>query len=152
MQPANTTDVLRWADGSDGSVGGPVQPTYPGDAGFDLYVSKDVRLIPGKTALVPCGCRVVLPPGYSSFIMTRSSTVLRGILIFQTLIDNGYTGDLFIYAYNLTNEEILVKQGERLAQLVPFVGRAWHMDLEHIEPSQLPTSARGTKGFGSSGR
>lgn len=152
IPPANSADILLWTTASDGSEGGPRPPTYPGDAGFDLFVSQDTKLIPRKTAIVPCGCRVALPPGYSSFVMTRSSTVLRGILVFQTLIDNGYRGDVFIYAFNLNNYELIAEQGERLAQLVPFLGSAWHMGLEKVDPSKLPPSLRGDKGFGSSGK
>src|SRR5690606_23075709 len=122
---------------------------YPGDAGFDLYTSRETT-IPGHTFIdVPCGCSVELPDGWWGLITGRSSTLRsRQLLVANGIIDQGYRGPLFVGVQNLTDRTVVVKAGERLGQLIPiplFPGVA--MRTEH-----LSESVRGHNGFGSSGQ
>jgi dUTP pyrophosphatase len=121
---------------------------YPGDAGMDLAVVEHVILGPGEAADLATGLRIELPVGYWARITGRSSTLRRrGLLINEGIIDNGYRGDLYIYAKNLNGHDAIINPGDRLAQLI----------LEEVIAPQikvvdeLAPSHRGESGFGSSG-
>lgn len=124
---------------------------YQGDAGFDLFVSESVT-VPAKSFIdVPCGVAVELPEGMWAMITGRSSTLRdHGLLVTQGIIDNGYRGPLFAGTWNLTDEDVKVEDGWRLAQLIPFYTAADHV-LIHEAPFLAP-SERGSNGFGSTGR
>ena len=121
---------------------------YPGDAGFDLYCQGEHRIGPGESIDVPLGVRVQLPEGWWGLLTGRSSTLRkRGLLVAQGVIDQGYRGPLYAYVHNMTEEMVRVRDGERLAQLIPlplFPGGTVLVD-------DLDDHARGTQGFGSSG-
>ena len=105
---------------------------------------------PGERALVPTGLAVAIPEGYAGFVQPRSGLALRhGISIVNTpgLIDSGYRGELRVTLLNTdTREAFTVEPGMRIAQLliVPIP------DVELVEVDELPASARGARGFGSS--
>ncbi len=123
---------------------------YPGDAGLDMAVSRETLLPVRCTTLVPCGIQVALPPGVAAVVMARSSTTVRNLLIFSTIIDQGYRGDLYVFVHNLNDEEQWVHVGERIAQLLPILVLADSFSLQQVPV--LPPSVRGERGFGSSGR
>lgn len=131
-------------------------PAYANDAGYDMVVSETRELWPRQGASppvdVPCGIRIDMPPGVAAFVIGRSSAVKRGIIVVPTLIDQGYNGDMFIFAYNMTGDLITLRPGDRIAQLVPFPYAAFMIDLEYTE--ELPrskASERGVRAFGSTG-
>jgi dUTP pyrophosphatase len=123
---------------------------YAGDAGLDLASCERVELGPGERALVPTGLAVAIPEGYAGFVQPRSGLALRhGISIVNTpgLIDSGYRGELCVTLLNTdAREAFTVEPGMRIAQLliVPIP------DVELVEVDELPASARGARGFGSS--
>jgi dUTP pyrophosphatase len=123
-------------------------PAYHGDAGFNLTCTENTIIGPHGIALVPCGIRVELPEGVAATVITRSSTVKRGLLVFQTLIDQGYRGDIFVFVYNLQTHSVVVGGGEHIAQLLPFK----ILELTTKEVQELSTSERGKHGFGSTGK
>jgi dUTP pyrophosphatase len=121
---------------------------YPGDAGVDLTVIKSAIIQPGAGVDLSTGLRIELPVGHWGRITGRSSTLRkRGFFVNEGIIDNGYRGELFVYAFNPTDQPITVEAGARLAQLIvaPIV------DPVVVEVEELSESARGDKGFGSSG-
>ena len=124
---------------------------YPGDAGLDLVACETVEIGPGGRAVVPTGIAVAIPDGYAGFVIPRSGLALRhGISLVNTpgLIDSGYRGELRVIALNTDRAEpFTVEAGMRIAQLVvtPISGVAL------VETNELPETARGTAGFGSSG-
>lgn len=121
---------------------------YSGDAGYDLYVSQTVVLEPQSFADVHTGIAIKLPEGYFARITGRSSTVRTKKLQCQEgIIDNGYTGELFIGVWNLNGHRVTVNEGERIAQLIPqlIVPMYW------MQVKELPPSDRGRHGFGSTG-
>lgn len=123
---------------------------HSGDAGYDLTVSRDVVVPAHSFVDVHTDVAVIFPDGVWGRITGRSSTLRRrGLLVTEGIIDNGYTGELFTGVYNLTNEDIQVKRGERIAQLVPHV----LINLEWSEGSErdLIATGRGSDGFGSTG-
>lgn len=128
-------------------------PSYahPGDAGADLVTTVDVTLAPGQRALVPTGIAIALPEGYAAFVHPRSGLATKfGLTIVNApgTVDAGYRGEIKVTLLNTDpNNEITLLRGDRIAQLViQPVSKA-----KFIVADQLPGSARGEGGFGSSG-
>ncbi|KQX76020.1 dUTP diphosphatase [Aeromicrobium sp. Root472D3] len=128
-------------------------PTYahPGDAGADLVTTVDVRLAPGERVLVPTGIALALPEGFAAFVHPRSGLALRhGLSIVNTpgTIDAGYRGEIKVLLVNHdAAESVALRRGDRVAQLV--VQRVEH--VRFVESRVLPTSERGSGGYGSTG-
>jgi dUTP pyrophosphatase len=128
-------------------------PSYahPGDAGADLYAATDVTLEPGERALVPTGIALALPEGYVAFVHPRSGLAARhGISVVNSpgTIDAGYRGEVQVCLVNTDlREPFAVRRGDRIAQLViqRFETAAF------VEAEDLPDSARGHGGYGSTG-
>ncbi|MBU3692978.1 MAG: dUTP diphosphatase [Candidatus Nanopelagicaceae bacterium] len=129
-------------------------PSYakPGDAGADVYSRIDCEIKPGERALIPTGIAIAMPNGYAAFAHPRSGLAIKygvGIVNAPGTIDAGYRGELQMILINHDPEEsILIKRGDRIAQLVfQKVEQA-----EFIEVVDLPGSNRGIGGFGSTGK
>lgn len=130
--------------------GEPPQQAYPGDAGFDLVCSEDVRVPWGGFVDVPVDLAAELPPGVWGWVVGRSSTLrTRQLLVNQGIIDNGYRGQLFVGVHNLGPKIVEIRAGDRLAQLIPMPLLSDRLTWERV--AQLGDSPRGTNGFGSSG-
>lgn len=124
---------------------------HTGDAGWDLYVSRDCVINPGDTVDVHTDVKVDLPPFVYMRIVGRSSTLRNyNLMVNEGIIDNGFTGELFVCVHNLGTEPFKVEKGMRLAQVLFGV-------IEDVRWSQVneikPTPGkRGNNGFGSTGR
>lgn len=121
-------------------------------AGMDLRaaVSADIVLIPGARALVPTGIAIALPPGYEAQVRPRSGLALRhGITGLNSpgTIDADYRGEIQVLLINHGTAPFTVSRGMRIAQMIvaPVTRGRWR------EVESLPTSERGTGGFGSTG-
>lgn len=122
-----------------------------GDAGLDLVSAVDVEVGPGERAMVPTGVAVAIPPGHAGLVVPRSGLASRrGLTLANApgLIDAGYRGEVTCAVVNLDRTEaVAIKRGDRIAQLVivvlPAVAPRW--------AQELPASARGEGGFGSTG-
>jgi len=125
---------------------------HPGDAGLDLHAAEDVSLKPGERASVSTGLAVAIPEGYAGFVVPRSGLAAKhgvGVVNAPGLIDCGYRGEIRVLLVNLDpSEAVELKRGERIAQLV--IQRVQDATLREV--TQLPPSARGEGGFGSTGR
>jgi len=125
---------------------------HPGDAGLDLHSVEDVVLKPGERASIATGIAVAIPDGYAGFVVPRSGLAARhgiGVVNAPGLIDSGYRGEIRVLLINLDpNEPFELAKGERIAQLV--VQRVEEATLREVR--DLPESARGEGGFGSTGR
>jgi dUTP pyrophosphatase len=125
---------------------------HPGDAGLDLHAAEDVTLKPGERASVATGIAVAIPEGYAGFVVPRSGLAARhgvGVVNAPGLIDCGYRGEVRVLLVNLDpSEPVELRRGERIAQLV--VQRVEEPTLREV--AELPPSARGEGGFGSTGR
>lgn len=131
----------------------PQVPVYahPGDAGADLVSSESVRLEPGARALVGTGVRIALPDGYAAFVVPRSGLAAKhGITIVNApgTIDAGYRGEIKVALLNTdTREAYDIAAGDRIAQLIVMpVPRVRFLPVD-----DLPGTARGEGGFGSTG-
>lgn len=128
-------------------------PSYahPGDAGADLVAAEDVTLQPGERALVGTGIALALPAGYAGFVHPRSGLAAKfGVTLVNApgTLDAGYRGELRINLVNLDRTEpVTLHRGDRIAQLIiQRVEKARFVEVE-----QLPGSARGDGGHGSTG-
>jgi len=128
-------------------------PAYarPGDAGLDLHAAETVTLKPGVRALVATGVALAIPEGYAGLVLPRSGLAVRhgvGVLNSPGLIDAGYRGELKVLLVNHDPATpVTVARGDRIAQLV--IQRVERAALEEV--TALPSSERGTGGFGSTG-
>lgn len=128
-------------------------PSYAheGDAGVDLRSAIDCVIEPGERALVPTGISIAIPDGYVGLVHPRSGLAIKnGISMVNTpgTIDAGYRGEIQVILINHDlNERFVISRFDRIAQLV--IQRVERASFELVE--QLPESARGDGGFGSSG-
>ena len=124
---------------------------YHDDAGLDLTVhGGDWTVAPGQMVEIPLGVRVKAPHGTWVLLTGRSSTFRnRRLLVAQGVIDEGYVGPLFAVVHNLGDETQVVKEGERIAQLIVLPNITPQVSLVEVE--QMPDTHRGDAGFGSSG-
>lgn len=128
-------------------------PTYanPGDAGADLKSTEDVNVPARGRLLVKTGVKIALPNGFVGLVHPRSGLAAKsGITVLNTpgTVDAGYRGEIMVTLYNSTDEDFKVSRGDRIAQLV--IQAVEHATF--VQVSDLPDSARGTGGFGSSGK
>lgn len=129
-------------------------PAYetPSSAGMDLRasLSEPIVLKPLERKLIPTGLFIELPVGYEAQIRPRSGLAIKkGITLLNTpgTIDADYRGEIKIILANISNEEFVVNDGERIAQMVI----ASHEQAEWIKVEELAVSDRGSGGFGSTG-
>lgn len=121
-------------------------------AGMDLraYVETPIVLKPMQRALVPTGIYIALPDGYEAQVRPRSGLALKhGVTVLNTpgTIDADYRGEVGVILMNLGQEDFVINDGERIAQMI--VAKFEHADLLPVE--FLDDTERGTGGFGHSG-
>lgn len=124
---------------------------YSGDAGWDLYVSRPCTIQPGETADVHTDLQISMPPKTYARITGRSSTLRKhGLLVYEGIIDNGYTGEMFVCVHNLGKEPFHVEEGMRLAQVI--FGSIDDVRWSEVDEIRPDPRKRGNAGFGSTGR
>ncbi|MDO6673972.1 dUTP diphosphatase [Tenacibaculum sp. 1B UA] len=129
-------------------------PTYEteGSAGMDLRANIDaaITLKPLKRAIIKTGLFIALPVGYEAQVRPRSGLAAKkGITVLNSpgTVDADYRGEIGVILVNLSNEEFIVNDGERIAQLVI----AKHERVNWQEVEVLNETERGAGGFGSTG-
>ena len=121
-------------------------------AGMDLpaAIDGDLVLEPGQRDMVPTGLAIALPEGYEAQIRPRSGLAARnGVTVLNTpgTVDADYRGEVKVILVNLGDEPFTVTRGMRIAQMV--IAPVTQAMLEETE--DLPETARGASGFGSTG-
>ena len=125
-------------------------PATGGSAGYDLASAEDGDLGPFERRLFRTGFSIAVPEGYECQIRPRSGLALRhGITLPNTpaTIDSDYRGELMVALVNLGTDTFRVIRGMRIAQMI--VARVERVTFRPVD--DLPPTARGTGGFGSSG-
>ena len=129
-------------------------PAYetPASAGMDLRANLDspILLKPLERTLVPTGLFIELPLGFEAQIRPRSGLAIKkGITLLNTpgTIDADYRGEIKVILANISNEDFVINNGERIAQMVI----ARHERAEWLEVDVLNETTRGAGGFGSTG-
>ena len=131
-------------------------PTYQSAhaAGLDLLAAvaetAPLVLASGKHALVPTGLAIALPEGFEAQVRPRSGLAAKhGVTVLNSpgTIDADYRGEIQVILINHGTEAFTIKRGERIAQMViaPIV------QAELVAASTLPSTDRGSGGFGSTG-
>ena len=130
-------------------------PTYKtsGASGMDLmaFIDQPIKIPPQTSCLVPTGLSLAFSEVYEVQIRPRSGLASKNkITVLNTpgTIDSDYRGEIKIILFNHGNEDFLINNKDRVAQMVltPIV----KMDLEEVD--NLPDSIRGEGGFGSTGK
>ena len=121
-------------------------------AGVDLraFLSEKIVLKPMERAMVSTGLFIELPIGYEAQIRPRSGLAIKnGLTVLNSpgTIDSDYRGDIEIILINLGSENVIIKDGERIAQLV--IAPVIRVCISETET--LSESRRGSGGFGSTG-
>ena len=130
-------------------------PAYQSNlaAGLDLVAAVDSPLVlsPGMRALVPTGLSMALPAGFEAQVRPRSGLAAKyGVTVLNTpgTIDADYRGEVKVILINLGDNAFEITRGERIAQMV--IAPVLQAKIAEVE--NLPDTARGTGGFGSTGR
>ncbi len=130
-------------------------PTYatPGSAGMDLraYLHEPVFFKPLERKLIPTGLFFELPEGYEAQIRPRSGLAYKqGITCLNTpgTIDSDYRGEIKVLLINLSNEEQVIDNNDRIAQMI--ISKVQKAELVLVQ--QLEDSQRGSGGFGHTGK
>ncbi len=129
-------------------------PAYatPQSAGMDLRanLSEPITLHPMERRLIPTGLHIALPEGYEAQVRPRSGLALKhGLTVLNTpgTIDADYRGEIGVVLINLSQEDFVVNDGERIAQMV--IARHEQGDLVVVE--ELDQTERGEGGYGHTG-
>lgn len=122
-----------------------------GASGYDLHAClPDGPVTVGSApVLVPTGLALAVPPGLDAQVRPRSGLAARGVLAVPGTLDADYRGELFVTLHAVApGLRHTVGHGDRIAQLV--VARL--ADVEFAPRAALPSTARGARGHGSTGR
>jgi dUTP pyrophosphatase len=129
-------------------------PTYEtkGAAGMDLRanIEKSITLKPLERAIVKTGLFIALPVGFEAQVRPRSGLAAKkGITVLNSpgTVDADYRGEIGVILVNLSNDDFIVNDGERVAQLII----AKHERVNWKEVEILSETKRGSGGFGSTG-
>lgn len=121
-------------------------------AGMDLRanITEAITLKPLERAIVPTGIFMELPIGTEAQVRPRSGLAAKkGVTVLNApgTIDADYRGEVGVILVNLSNEDFVIENGERIAQMV----MAHHSQAQWEEVNELSSTDRGEGGFGSTG-
>lgn len=122
-------------------------------AGMDLRANLDTPIVlkPLQRCLVPTGLYMALPKGYEAQVRPRSGLAIKkgiGVLNAPGTIDADYRGEICVILINFSNEDFVIEDGERIAQMVI----ARHEQAKWEEVEILEETERGEGGFGHTGK
>jgi dUTP pyrophosphatase len=121
-------------------------------AGMDLRANIDESIVlhPMERRLIPTGLHIALPQGYEAQVRPRSGLALKhGITVLNSpgTVDADYRGEIMVLLINLSADDFVVREGERIAQMV--IARHEQASFEVVE--ELDETERGTGGYGHTG-
>lgn len=129
-------------------------PAYatPQSAGMDLRanIESPITLHPMERRLIPTGLHIALPEGYEAQIRPRSGLALKhGLTVLNSpgTIDADYRGEIGVLLINLSQDDFVINNGERIAQMVI----ARHEQADFIVVEELDQTERGEGGYGHTG-
>jgi len=130
-------------------------PSYKtkGSSGMDLmaFIKDPIKIAPNTSALIPTGISVAIPNDVEIQIRPRSGLAVKSsISVLNTpgTIDSDYRGELKVILFNHSKEEFVVRNNDRIAQIVLMP--VLKTDFEEVD--NLPDTLRGSGGFGSTGK
>ena len=121
-------------------------------AGMDLRanIDKSITIHPMERILIPTGLFMALPPGFEAQIRPRSGLALKhGITVLNSpgTIDADYRGEIMVLLINLSVDDFIINDGERIAQMII----AKHETIEFAVVDKLDETERGSAGYGHTG-
>ncbi len=120
---------------------------HPDDAGLDLYALEEVIIAPREGKMARSGIAVALPAHTVGLICDRSSMAKKGIKTAGGVIDAGYRGEIQVVFWNLSQQEVRIARGDRMAQmLILTIQTPAVREVKDLNPT-----SRGAGGFGSTG-
>lgn len=129
-------------------------PTYATEqsAGMDLRanIEENITIHPMERRLIGTGLYLALPAGYEAQVRPRSGLALKhGLTVLNTpgTVDSDYRGEIKVLLVNLSNEDFVVNDGERIAQMVI----ARHDTAMFVSVEELDKTERGAGGYGHTG-
>lgn len=129
-------------------------PAYatPQSAGMDLRanIEEPIVLHPMERRLIPTGLHIALPEGYEAQVRPRSGLALKhGLTVLNSpgTIDADYRGEVGVLLINLSQEDFVINDGERIAQMVI----AKHEQADFVMAEELDQTERGEGGYGHTG-
>ena len=131
-----------------------ILPKYEteGSSGLDLaaYIDEQIKILPGKSAIISTGLAVAIPKNFEIQIRPRSGLAAKSqvsVLNTPGTIDADYRGELKVILINLSDKIFIVEKGLRIAQMV--LSPVTKATLKEVR--ELESTERGTGGFGSTG-
>jgi dUTP pyrophosphatase len=122
--------------------------SHRSDAGFDLIADENAWVFERERQTIKTGISFDMPNNMAGLIWPRSGlAVKKGIDVLAGVIDSGYRGEIMVCLYNTSDEDVEIKRGDRIAQII-------FQEVPNISlllREQLETSQRGSNGFGSTG-
>ncbi len=129
-------------------------PAYatPQSAGMDLRanIEEPITLHPMERRLIPTGLHIALPEGYEAQVRPRSGLALKhGLTVLNSpgTIDADYRGEVGVLLINLSQEDFVINDGERIAQMII----AKHEQADFVVVEELDQTERGEGGYGHTG-
>lgn len=124
----------------------PVRAT-PGSACYDVSSTKRLLISPNEMVKIPTGLVFELPKGFGLDIRPRSGLASKGLIILNSpgTLDSDYRGELLVSCKNISDRNMLVEKGGRIAQIRLFRT----IDIQFEEKEELNGTRRGEGGFGS---
>lgn len=124
-----------------------------GSAGYDIRARLDGQAVlsPGERRLFMTGLFMEIPEGYEAQMRPRSGLAIKhGVTLINGVgtIDSDYRGEIMIPLVNLGQEDVVIRDGDRIAQMII----ARYEDIEWDESADFTGTERGTGGFGHTGK
>lgn len=134
-------------------TGNPPVPATPGAAGSDVVAAVEDTVVinnDGKAVMIPLGFKVALPVGFELQVRPRSGLAFKHSVTVANspgTVDADYRGEVAALMINHGPEPLVVKRGDRIAQIV--IAPVWHP--QWVQKTELSDTERGAGGFGSTG-
>jgi dUTP pyrophosphatase len=119
------------------------------DAGHDLYSDEDSWVFARQRQVIKTGISIQMPDNLAGLIWPRSGlSVKQGIDVLAGVVDAGYRGEIMVCLYNTSDDDVEIKRGDRIAQMIFQEVPVVSLQLRE----ELGSSQRGSNGFGSTGK
>ena len=129
---------------------------HPTDAGIDFFIPDDLHpnnltVKPHSCICVPSGIRAIIPKNHAGIFKNKSSIGAKGLLLGPCVVDSDYRGEIQILLWNVSDEEITLKPGQKLTQMLVQKVENDSMCQITEEAFESRQTERGNGGFGSTG-
>lgn len=121
---------------------------HDADAGYDIRTPVKFGLLPGQYSTIDTGVHIAIPKGHVGFLKSKSGLNIKNSIVGEGVIDSGYTGSIKVKLYNFGSRNKMFELGDKIIQLV--ILPVYTPKLRQVD--KLDDTARGSNGFGSTGR